>query len=73
MAIVFLVQLQRDPERREQVRRWLEERADRPGWRPVVRLAGPAWRMVGRPAAMVADLAARFGWNRLTPGTSGSS
>ena len=70
-GIVFLIQLNRDPERREQVRAWLEEREDRPGWRPVVRLAGPAWRVVGRPAAMVADLGARFGWNRLTPGNLG--
>jgi membrane protein DedA with SNARE-associated domain/membrane-associated phospholipid phosphatase len=71
VAIVFLIQLNRDPERREQVRRWLEERQDQPGWRPVVRLAGPAWRVAGRPAAMVADLTARFGWNRLTPGNLG--
>ena len=70
-AIVFLVQVKRDPERREHVRRWLEERRDRPGWRPIVRLAGPAWRMFGRPTAMVADLTARFGWNRLTPGNLG--
>ncbi len=70
-GIVFLIRLNRDPERREQVRAWLDERADQPGWRPVVRLAGPAWRVVGRPAAMVADLGARFGWNRLTPGNLG--
>ena len=71
VAIVFLVQLRRDPERREQVRAWLEEREDRRGWRPLVRLAGPAWRVVGRPAAGGADLAARFGWDRLTPGHLG--
>ena len=70
-AIVFLVQLQRDPEKRERVRAWLEERADRRGWRPIVRLSGPVWRTVGRPAAGSADQAARFGWGRLTPGHLG--
>jgi membrane protein DedA with SNARE-associated domain/membrane-associated phospholipid phosphatase len=71
VAIVFLVQLRRDPERREQVRAWLDEREDRRGWRPLVRLAGPAWRLIGRPAAGGADHAARFGWDRLTPGHLG--
>jgi len=70
-AIVGLVQLRRDPEKRERVRRWLKEREDRPGWRPIVRLAGPVWRVVGRPAASGADLAARFGADRLTPGGLG--
>ena len=68
VGIVFLVRLRRDAEKREQVRAWLE---DRRGWRPFVRLAGPAWRVVGRPAAGGADLAARFGWGRLTPGNLG--
>ena len=71
VAIVFLIQLRRDAEKREHVRTWLEERDDRPGWRPLVRLAGPAWRLIGRPAAGGADLAARFGWGRLTPGHLG--
>jgi undecaprenyl-diphosphatase len=71
VAIVFLVRLRRDPERREQVRAWLEERKDRRGWGPLVRLAGPAWRLIGRPAAGGADHAARFGWDRLTPGHLG--
>ena len=33
VAIVFLVQLRRDPDKRERVRAWLEERQDRRGWR----------------------------------------
>ena len=70
-ALVALVQLRRDPEKRRQVRAWLEERRDRPGWRWVVRLAEPAWRLIGRPAAKVADLTARFGAGRLTPGRLG--
>jgi undecaprenyl-diphosphatase len=71
VAIVFLVRLRRDPEKREQVRAWLEERQDDPAWRPFVRLAGPAWRVIGRPAADRADSAARFTLDRLTPGNLG--
>ena len=70
-AIVGLVQLRRDAEKRERVRAWLEAREDQRGWGPVVRLAGPVWRVAGRPTASVADLATRFGANRLTPGGLG--
>ena len=70
-AIAGLVQLRRDPAKRERVRAWLEEREDRRGWRPIVRLAGPVWRVVGRPAASGADVATRFGAGRLTPGGLG--
>ncbi len=70
-ALVGLVQLRRDPEKRRQVRAYLHERRDRPGWRWLVRLAGPAWRLVGKPASAGADLAARFGAGRLTPGGLG--
>ena len=70
-AFVALVQLRRDPEKRRRVRGWLEERRDRRGWSVVIRVAGPAWRLIGRPASAVADLAARFGMDRLTPGRLG--
>jgi undecaprenyl-diphosphatase len=70
-AFVALVQLRRDPEKRRRVRAWLEARRDRPGWRLAARFAEPAWRLAGRPASKVADLAARFGVNRLTPGQLG--
>jgi membrane protein DedA with SNARE-associated domain len=70
-AIATLVQLRRDPAKRERVRAWLEEREDRRGWRPVVRLAGPVWRLIGRPAASGIDVATRFGAGRLTPGRLG--
>ena len=70
-ALVGLVQLRRDPAKRERLRAWLKEREDHPAWRPVARLAGPVWRVVGRPAASGADLAARFGADRLTPGGLG--
>jgi undecaprenyl-diphosphatase len=53
------------------VRAWLAEREDRRGWRPFVRAAGPLWRRLGRPAAAGAEEAARFSWQRLTPGALG--
>ena len=71
VGLVALVRLNRDPKQRERVRAWLDERAERPGWRHVVRFAGPTWRTIGRPAAGGADAAARFGYNRLTPGELG--
>jgi membrane protein DedA with SNARE-associated domain/membrane-associated phospholipid phosphatase len=71
VAIWWLVQLRRDPERRRRVRAWLAEREDRRGWRPLVRAAGPLWRGVGRPAAAGAEGAARFSWARFTPGALG--
>jgi membrane protein DedA with SNARE-associated domain len=66
-AIVGLAHLRRDPEARQKVAAWLDERADRPGWRPLVRLARPAWRLVGRPVAAAAD----FVLERFTPGNLG--
>jgi undecaprenyl-diphosphatase len=71
VAIWWLVQLRRDPERRRRVRAWFAEREDRAAWRPLVRAAGPLWRWVGRPAAAGAEGAARFSWARLTPGPLG--
>ena len=71
VALYFLVQLRRDPERRERVKAWLREREDRPFMRPLVRLAGPLWRRVGSPAAGGVDATARFGLHRLTPGHLG--
>ena len=69
--LVALVQLRRDPAKRRRVRAYLEERRDRPGWRWIVRLAEPTWRIVGRRAAFGADLAARFGLDRVKPGPLG--
>ncbi len=70
-AIVALIRLRRDPETRAKAAAWLDERADRRGWRHVVKLARPAWRLIGRPAAAVADMTARFSADRLTPGNLG--
>ena len=39
--------------------------------RPLLKVAGPAWRLVGRPAAGGLDATARFGLRRLTPGNLG--
>jgi undecaprenyl-diphosphatase len=69
--IVALIRLNRDPEARSKVAAWLDERADQPGWRHVVKLARPAWRLIGRPAAAVADMTARFSADRFTPGNLG--
>jgi undecaprenyl-diphosphatase len=66
-AIVALVHLRRSPETRAKVGAWLDERADRPGWKHVVKLARPAWRIVGRPAAAAAE----FLTERVTPGQLG--
>jgi membrane protein DedA with SNARE-associated domain/membrane-associated phospholipid phosphatase len=70
-ALVALVQLRRDPDKRRRVREYLDERRDRPGWRWLARLARPSWRLVGKPASAGAELAARFGADRLTPGGLG--
>jgi undecaprenyl-diphosphatase len=71
VVLVGLVQLRRDPAKRARARAWLDRQAEHPLARPLVRLAGPAWRRVGRPAASGADSAARFGHGRLTPGDLG--
>lgn len=71
VALAALVQLRRDEDKRARVRAWLERRQDERVWRPLVRVAGPAWRLIGRPAASGADVLARFGWGRLTPGQLG--
>jgi membrane protein DedA with SNARE-associated domain/membrane-associated phospholipid phosphatase len=70
-ALFWLVQLRRNPEKRERVRVWLDDHRDKPGWRPIVRLAGPVWRVIGRPTAIGAEIAARFGRGRVTPGDLG--
>ena len=70
-GLVWLVQLRRSPERRAKVRTWLNERRDRRGWSVVAKLAGPLWRVVGRPTAWATDMTARFGLARLTPGQLG--
>jgi len=71
LALYFLVRARRDPELRAKVRAWLQERDDKAWARALLRLAGPAWRRVGHPAAGGLDATARFGLDRLTPGRLG--
>ena len=71
LGLYFLVRLRNDPELRRKVHAWLHEREDRAWVRLVLRVAGPAWRMFGRPAAGGLDATARFGLGRLTPGHLG--
>jgi membrane protein DedA with SNARE-associated domain/membrane-associated phospholipid phosphatase len=70
-GLVGLVRLRRDPAARAKVAAWLDERADRPGWRYVDKLARPVWRTIGRPLAAITDVTARFSYGRLTPGDLG--
>jgi len=68
---VALIHLRRSPEARAKVRDWIDERADRPGWSILARLSRPVWHFALRPAAAVADMTARFSYQRLTPGNLG--
>jgi undecaprenyl-diphosphatase len=70
-ALVVLVQLRRDAEKRERVKAWLRAREAKPGVGLLVRVARPVWRHVLRPAAGAVDGAARFVRQRLTPGQLG--
>jgi membrane protein DedA with SNARE-associated domain/membrane-associated phospholipid phosphatase len=70
-AIVGLIHLRRSPEARAKARAWVDAHDEEPGWKYLARLARPAWHFVGRPAAAVADVFARFSADRLTPGNLG--
>jgi membrane protein DedA with SNARE-associated domain/membrane-associated phospholipid phosphatase len=70
-GIVALIHLRRSPEARAKVRDWIDERDDRPGWSIVAKLARPAWHMVLKPTAAIADFFARFTQARVTPGNLG--
>ena len=50
VAVVWLVQLRRDPAKRAAVRDWLEQRSDQRGWRLVARVAGAALAARRRPS-----------------------
>jgi undecaprenyl-diphosphatase len=70
-ALVALVQLRRDPHKREQVAAWLRRHEHRRGVGPLVRLARPVWRRLLSPAAAGVEATARFGLDRLRPGALG--
>jgi membrane protein DedA with SNARE-associated domain/membrane-associated phospholipid phosphatase len=63
VALIAGYRYWRKPENRRATRRWLDEQAERPAIRPVVRALAPVW------ARMVGPL--RFLWQRLTPGDLG--
>jgi undecaprenyl-diphosphatase len=71
LGLYFLVRLRNDAELRRNVHAWLHAREDRAWVRLVLKVAGPAWRMFGRPAAGGLETTARFGLGRLTPGQLG--
>jgi membrane protein DedA with SNARE-associated domain/membrane-associated phospholipid phosphatase len=63
VAVVWLRRLVRDPEYRSRVRAWIDERADRRGWRPLIR--------AGRLVALHGMRPARFLYARVRPGELG--
>jgi undecaprenyl-diphosphatase len=71
VALVVLVQLRRDAEKRARLKAWLEEHEHQLGVRLFVRVARPLWRRVLRPAAAAIDRSALFVRDRLTPGELG--
>ena len=70
-GIVALIHLRRSPEARAKVRDFIDERDDEPGWKHVAKVARPVWHVLLSPAAKVADMAARFTADRVTPGNLG--
>jgi undecaprenyl-diphosphatase len=70
-GIVGLIHLRRHPEARRKVRDWIDSHDDKPLWRPLARISRPVWHFVLKPVAAGADLTARFGQERLTPGNLG--
>jgi undecaprenyl-diphosphatase len=70
-GIVALIHLRRSPEARAKVRDWIDERDDRPGWSVLAKISRPVWHFLLKPAAAIADFAARFSLERLTPGNLG--
>jgi undecaprenyl-diphosphatase len=70
-GIVALIHLRRNAETRRKVRDWIDAHDDKPLWRPLARISRPVWHFVLKPVAAVADVAARFGQARLTPGNLG--
>ena len=70
-GIVALIHLRRSPEARAKVRDWIDAHDEEPGWKHVAKIARPVWHVLLSPAAKVADMAARFTADRVTPGNLG--
>jgi undecaprenyl-diphosphatase len=61
----------RDEEKRERVKAWIDEQAERPLLRPVAAVVRAVWRSALAPLGRVLSGPARFAWNRVTPGELG--
>jgi undecaprenyl-diphosphatase len=70
-GIVVLIHLRRSEEARAKVRDWIDEHDEEPFWKHVAKIARPVWHVLLSPAAKVADMAARFTADRVTPGNLG--
>jgi undecaprenyl-diphosphatase len=70
-GLVALIHLRRSREARAKVRDWIDERDDQRGWKHVAKVARPVWHVLLSPAAKIADMAARFTTDRVTPGNLG--
>lgn len=70
-GIVALIHLRRSEEARAKVRDWIDEHDEEPFWKHVAKIARPVWHVLLSPAAKVADMAARFTTDRVTPGNLG--
>ena len=70
-GIVALIHLRRSPEARAKVRDWIDAHDEEPGWKHVAKISRPVWHVLLSPAAAVADMAARFTADRVTPGNLG--
>jgi undecaprenyl-diphosphatase len=70
-GIAVLIHLRRNPDARQKAREWIDAREDRPGWRILAKVGRPIWHLILRPISAVADVVARFGQARMTPGDLG--
>jgi membrane protein DedA with SNARE-associated domain len=71
VGIVWLTRTLRDPDKREQLRIWLDKQEQHPPRRPFVRAARVSYRRIARPFAHKIAPQVRFLWNRITPGGLG--
>lgn len=68
---IALYRYLRHPENRRRAREWLDVQAERPGLRPLARLARGLYRRALAPIGRAGVGPARFVWRRLTPGELG--
>lgn len=68
---IALYRYLRQPANRHRAREWLDVQAERPGLRPLARLARWLYRRALAPIGRAGARPARFVWRRLTPGELG--